>query len=307
VAFGSIESAWPVHGSITVTDGVVYFAAGRTTYLDGGLRFYGLDAETGRPRHFETRCTAGERANEPGADVQGTLNDLFVQDGTNLFMKNLRLDSKTFRFEAASWPYTPWTKEPWEQDFKESPLVSITGFLDDSLYDRSSFILDQRHSARLLAFNDDLLVGVRWAADNMRPGRLLYHEGFFEMGRNHYTVFVKKRAATTNSVGKAGPAANAELWARRVPIRVEALSLAGDAVFVGGPPMSRDGESSPDFVLKSLHGEHGGVLLRLSLQDGGGVKVCELPARPVWEGITITDHALFVALRDGKVIKLAGS
>ena len=60
--------------------------------------------------------------------------------------------------------------------------------------------------------------------------------------------------------------------------------------------MSRNGESSPDFVLKSLHGEHGGVLMRLSLQDGGAVNVCELPAIPVWEGITITDHGLFVAL-----------
>jgi outer membrane protein assembly factor BamB len=62
VAFGNIESAWPVHGSVTVADGVVYFAAGRTTYLDGGLRFYGLDAETGRPRHFETRDTVDRRS-----------------------------------------------------------------------------------------------------------------------------------------------------------------------------------------------------------------------------------------------------
>ncbi len=304
VAFGNIESAWPVHGSVTINDGAVYFAAGRTTYLDGGLRFYALDAETGQPRHCEMRSTAGEGSNEPGADVQGTLNDLFVCDGTSLFMKNLRLDPETFHFEAASWPYTPWTKQPWEQDFKESPLGSITGFLDDSLYDRSSFILDQRHSARLLAFNDDLLVGVRWATDNMVSGRLLFHEGFYEIGRNQYTVFAKQRAASTNSVRKPRPAANTELWSRRVPIRVEALSLAGDAVYVTGPPMSRNGESSPDFVLKSLRGENGGVLMRLSLRDGAAVKICDLPTRPVWEGIAITDHGLFVALRDGKTIKL---
>jgi hypothetical protein len=44
--------------------------------------------------------------------------------------------------------------------------------------------------------------------------------------------------------------------------------------------------------------------MRLSLRDGGAVKVCELPARPVWDGITIADGGLFVALRDGKMMKL---
>jgi len=36
--FGQIESTWPVHGSVLIDNGIVYFSAGRSTYLDGGIR-----------------------------------------------------------------------------------------------------------------------------------------------------------------------------------------------------------------------------------------------------------------------------
>ena len=45
--YGNVESAWPVHGSVVVKNGVVYFAAGRSSYLDGGLTFFALDAISG--------------------------------------------------------------------------------------------------------------------------------------------------------------------------------------------------------------------------------------------------------------------
>ncbi|OGV78578.1 MAG: hypothetical protein A3K19_32075 [Lentisphaerae bacterium RIFOXYB12_FULL_65_16] len=43
-----LESAWPVHGSILVEDGVAYCVAGRSAYLDGGLRLYALDLKSGQ-------------------------------------------------------------------------------------------------------------------------------------------------------------------------------------------------------------------------------------------------------------------
>ncbi|UCF16454.1 MAG: PQQ-binding-like beta-propeller repeat protein, partial [Phycisphaerales bacterium] len=50
-AFGQLESAWPVHGSVLVRDGIAYFAAGRSSHLDGGVYVFGLDATTGELRH----------------------------------------------------------------------------------------------------------------------------------------------------------------------------------------------------------------------------------------------------------------
>ncbi|MEA3367326.1 MAG: PQQ-binding-like beta-propeller repeat protein, partial [Planctomycetota bacterium] len=48
VAMDQVESLWPVHGSVLVTGGVAYAAAGRSSYLDGGIVLYGLDPATGK-------------------------------------------------------------------------------------------------------------------------------------------------------------------------------------------------------------------------------------------------------------------
>ena len=48
---GRLESAWPVHGSIMIFDDTAYFAAGRSTFLDGGIAVFGLDPVTGAMKH----------------------------------------------------------------------------------------------------------------------------------------------------------------------------------------------------------------------------------------------------------------
>ena len=51
MSYGQLESAWPVHGSVLVQDGIVYFAAGRSSFLDGGIVVYGLNPQTGAVVH----------------------------------------------------------------------------------------------------------------------------------------------------------------------------------------------------------------------------------------------------------------
>ena len=50
-AYGELESAWPVDGTVLLKDGLVYFAAGRNSFLDGGIFVYALDMKTGEVRH----------------------------------------------------------------------------------------------------------------------------------------------------------------------------------------------------------------------------------------------------------------
>ncbi|MHC4642156.1 MAG: outer membrane protein assembly factor BamB family protein, partial [Planctomycetota bacterium] len=47
-ASGQLESVSPIHGSVLVKDGMVYFTAGRSSYLDGGIDLCRLDARTGK-------------------------------------------------------------------------------------------------------------------------------------------------------------------------------------------------------------------------------------------------------------------
>jgi len=47
-AFGQLESAWPVFGSVLVRDGVAYFSAGHHANAEGGIQVYGVEPATGK-------------------------------------------------------------------------------------------------------------------------------------------------------------------------------------------------------------------------------------------------------------------
>jgi hypothetical protein len=200
------------------------------------------------------------------------------------------------------WPYTQFTKEPpWEKDFRDSPLVSTGGFLDDSLYDRTSYILDQRHSARKIAFCDEMLVGLRWDEPD---SRMLLHNHLFQLDRDRYTIFARRRSPAGSEERRESARPDRDLWSREIDIRPSAMAMTGDAVFVAGVPLHLAENPSADSVLRSIRGEAGSTLLRLSRDDGTPSQVCEFSSLPVWDGIAVGRHGLFLTLQDGEIVCL---
>ena len=47
VCYEQVESLWPIHGSILVQNDIAYFVAGRSIFVDGGMRLYRIDSNTG--------------------------------------------------------------------------------------------------------------------------------------------------------------------------------------------------------------------------------------------------------------------
>jgi len=99
MAFGQLESPWRIHGSVLVEDGVVYFTAGRSTHLDGGIRVFGLDPKTGRVLH-ETQLDTWTRTREdaegkpfiPSYHMEGTLSDILVSEGGYIYLGQYKFD-----------------------------------------------------------------------------------------------------------------------------------------------------------------------------------------------------------------------
>ncbi len=88
--FDQLESIWPVHGSVLVRDGVAYVTAGRSTYLDGGIRLYGLDPRTGAIRYQNTLAGPIPEV-DSGRDeafyLPGANSDVLVSEGEHIYLR----------------------------------------------------------------------------------------------------------------------------------------------------------------------------------------------------------------------------
>ncbi|MHC4431166.1 MAG: outer membrane protein assembly factor BamB family protein, partial [Planctomycetota bacterium] len=97
-AFGQLESPWPVPGSVLLHDGRCWFAAGRSSHLDGGIHVYSLDPATGKVASAETIYNpdpeTGRTQPEPSANTMaGLLNDIPGTDRANVFIRQMQVAS----------------------------------------------------------------------------------------------------------------------------------------------------------------------------------------------------------------------
>ena len=107
MAFDQLESAWRVHGSVLVTGGVAYCTAGRSSFLDGGLRLVGLDPATGRVR-CETRLDTRSPGRKdfqgkpfvPSYHVEGSHSDILVAQGEHIYLTQYKFDRNLVPQEA---------------------------------------------------------------------------------------------------------------------------------------------------------------------------------------------------------------
>jgi hypothetical protein len=87
-------------------------------------------------------------------------------------------------------------------------------------------------------------------------------------------------------------------WQTLLPVRVRAMVLAGDRLFVAGPP----DVVAEDDPLAAFEGRAGAVLQVVSAADGATLASQQLAAPPVFDGLSAAGGRLYMATRDGKVL-----
>lgn len=269
VAYNQIESVWPVHGSVLIRDGLVHCAAGRSMFIDGGLRMLQLDARTGklvRERVLDNRV-----AEEGGKDLHeyvDVLNmptglpDILSADEDHLYMRSQRFDLKYRRQDIAP-------REAGEQFGPGAHLFSPTGFLDGDYWHRSYWVFGRtfvggwggypqagRHApaGKLLVFDDEAVYGYGRKAGYYKWTTPIEHELWAETRGERRAQPPKRRpgkkAASANKrAAKAAPKpANSvdrkgnpvvkgnRRWAGDLPILVRGMVLADGTIFAAGLP-----------------------------------------------------------------------
>jgi outer membrane protein assembly factor BamB len=288
--YGNVESAWPVHGSVVVKDGAVYFAAGRSSYLDGGLWFYVLDAVSGEAIRSARYCSIGDEQEIVEKRARGTFNDVLVCDGQSLFLKNVAVDLDTLERNVFGWSYIPVGKT-----WPGSPLSAVGGFLDESLFDRVGWVLDYHVIAKMLVFNDGVAFGTNW-----RERPTFWHGNMYHTGTSSHMVFARRRVRKTTKDPSENACTVEEDWATPVPARVTAMTLTGSVLFFAGPSWKDDSEG----VANLLDRSGPGVLGAVDPATGRQLATYPLEAAPVWDGMAAASGRLYLATKDGRLLCL---
>jgi len=286
--FGQLESAWPVHGNVLVKDGKVYCTAGRSTFLDGGIRAYVLDARSGKLLQQRTIYSPDPETGRmiPGGDwksIPGARSDVLVGQGGAVYMRQLQL-----------WP------DPRQAKPAGAHLLSTAGFLDNAWFNRTSWSLGKRASGQLLVFDDE-------CAYTVQAFSSIGRQTIFRPGEKGYRLFAVERdpqgagnvpKTRTASKGKKSAAGR---WSVRIPIRAAAMLVAGDRLLVAGQPDIVD----PNDPLGAFEGRKGGLLWSVSTKDGKKLAEYKLADWPAANGMAAAGGKLYIATNGGKLICFA--
>jgi outer membrane protein assembly factor BamB len=303
VAFDRVESPWPVHGSVLVDKGSVYAAAGRSSYLDGGIRLCRLGLERGEllaERVVTSRDPeTGEQPAEPILfEMPGAQPDVLALQGGQVTMRHLA--------------YDPQTLEPREP---KRHVYSPAGFLNNDWWHRTYWI-DGTHfysgyigwyfagreaiAGRLLAFSDTLVCGYSY-----RPE---FYRGSSE---RQYHLFAADRGSQPDQPPPDYARANRDYphsgggkfgvsfrWSRNVPLVVRAMALGEDRLFAAGPPAAALRR------VADYRGRSGALLVVVNTQSGETQAEHSLDALPGFDGLAAAYGRLYLTLEGGRLLCL---
>ncbi len=139
VAYDQIESVWPCSDSVLIDEGKVYCVAGRSMFLDGGLRMVILNPDTGElisENIMDDHVPGTQKRLDNllmGKHMPVAMPDILSSDKQYVYMK-----SQTFTKDGKRLRIRP--QRPDTQYDEEVHLFSPISFLDDAWHQRAYWI-----------------------------------------------------------------------------------------------------------------------------------------------------------------------
>jgi outer membrane protein assembly factor BamB len=326
MSFEQIESVWPVHGSVLVHKDAVYCVAGRSMFLDGGMRLVRLDAATGKKisetvlddRHPKTGKPLDAGIKWPNLPV--ALPDVLSCDGRSIYMRSQAFDLAGKRRGVVA----PTSAK--DQTGEGAHLFSQTGFLDGTWWHRTYWMWGKTTIAGAFGWFQ--------AGHNAPTGRIMSIDEahVYAFGRRpkyfprttaiEYHLYRTSKApkivkqAPGNPVsrkGRPGPTRPVYRWTRDVPLLARGMVLAPKTLFIAGPPDVADQEKTlaafadPAALAKladqvaAHEGRKGGLLLAVTALEGETLAEYKLDSPPVFDGLAAARGRLYLAALDGTV------
>ncbi len=285
-AFGQLESAWPVPG-VLVQNGACWFAAGRSSYLDGGIHVYALEPRTGKVLReqivYSPNPETGKMTPEPAAaTMPGLLNDVPGSDGKSVFLRQQNISA--------------------DGENTGQHLYTTGGFLDSSWFNRTFWKIGRAQTTGPMVLGEGVAYGLEPFTSRSRdvvfqPGSGAYRIRCLAIGSPASDKEARRKEPRP---GRKQPGRGNLVWDQPVKIRATAMVRCGNTIFVAGSPDIVD-TADPH---GAWEGRKGGMLAAFAAADGTPIAEIPLPAPPVWDGMAAADGRLYLALGDGTVVCL---
>lgn len=322
VSYEQVESVWPVQGSVLVQDGVVYFTAGRSSFLDGGMMVYGLDAMKGDVLYTH-------RLEGPWPDVktdvgtpfamEGASPDLLVSDGENLYMKRVKFDAELNRLPVDQ------ESSLGELNMGEAHLVATGGFLDDTAFDRMYWMHSKRwpgfyfsqqapKSGQMVVFDDEAVYATKyfWRRHVWSPLFEAEKYGYLLMADDidNEPILMEKKGGPTpidwlpevvkgDSHRRGGRGVekgtgymreNPSRWQDTISLRIRAMTLTGETLFVAGTQDVVPEDDPYSALAFRSHGE----LWSVDAKTGEKIAGTKLDNPPIHDGLIAANGSLYL-------------
>lgn len=293
VAYGQLESPWPVPGSVLVIDDVAYFAAGRQSLADGGILIFAVQPASGKIRWVRRLDSVPQKGFYECSALEFDNFDLLHCQGDGVAMSRWVFDRQTGQMSLDRWaafaklntggsaamvPQGCWSYAPRHQRRIPSytPRRALVVFRDNVLFGclqgsstvyRRDFNLEGGEQ-----FDTKWITG--WDASKLsREGKMPWRSHrLAEKASWQVDVFGKETGGPTNEHQPTN--------LRSVPI--EAMVLSRDRLLVAGSD---------------------GQLRVLSAADGKQIARQTLPA-PLWDGMAVARGRLYYSSREGQLLCL---
>jgi len=298
-----LESPLSISGSVLVLDDVVYFAAGRSTNLDGGIRVCGLDVRTGKQLHSRVLASgywaedqADNSAIAPPPTTRkrksptGALVDILVSDGKTISMRQVRLDKTLTKGGAGQL------------------LNSSKGLLDDTWFHRQSWKA-RGATGQLVVFNNTAAYSVNNPYTRLKHQRKAQYKKFKQDGHLHqkFTRYEESFFPVGSTISAKAAARRREpaggSWSITEPFQPRAMVLAGNNLFLAGWLDAIAIEMKTGRALsKDDPDPHKSVLRIYSAKTGKRLGEHKLESDPVFDGAAAAYGHLFISLKNGKLV-----
>ena len=281
VAYGQLESPWPVPGSVLVIDGVAYFAAGRQSLADGGILIFAVQPANGQIRWVRRLDSVPQQGFYECSALEFDNFDLLHRQGDGVAMSRW-----VFHRETGEMSLDRWAAFAKLNTGGGSAMVPQGCWSYAPRHQRR--ISSHEHLRPLVVFRDNLLFGC------LQGSPTVYRRDFnLEGGETFDTKWMTGWAASGLSRQGKMPWRSHRL-AEKAAWQVDVFEKQKDGPSINGLVLADN---------RLLVAGSDGNLQVLSAEDGQPIAKQSLPP-PLWDGMAVAGGRLYYSTLGGQLLCL---